>query len=85
MNPQKKEEPKKAYACAQSSKTMNINQFAEHIATHGCVYSRADIAAILTMVVDWMRAVFPLTPVLRNRKPDWKNCCGNSTKFFPKP
>lgn len=55
MNPLKKEEPKKAYACAQSSKTMNINQFAEHIATHGCVYSRADIAAILTMAVDCMR------------------------------
>lgn len=54
-NPQKKEEPKKAYACAQSSRTMNINQFSEHIATHGCVYSRADIAAILTMAVDCMR------------------------------
>jgi len=35
INPLKKEEPKKAYACAQSSKTMNINQFTEHIATHG--------------------------------------------------
>lgn len=55
VNPLKKEEPKKAYACAQSSKTMNINEFAEHIATHGCVYSRADIAAILTMAVDCMR------------------------------
>lgn len=33
INPLKKEEPKKAYACAQSSKTMNINQFTEHIAT----------------------------------------------------
>ena len=46
INPLKKEEPKKTYACAQSSKTMNINQFTEHIATYGCVYSRADIAAI---------------------------------------
>lgn len=55
INPLKKEEPKKAYACAQSTKKMDINQFAEHIATHGCVYSRADIAAILTMAVDCMR------------------------------
>lgn len=46
INPLKKEEPKKAYACAQSSKTMNINLFTEHIATHGCVHSRTDIAAI---------------------------------------
>ena len=35
INTLKKEEPKKAYACAQSSKTMNINLFTEHIATHG--------------------------------------------------
>lgn len=35
INPLKKEEPKKTYACAQSSKTMNINQFTEHIATYG--------------------------------------------------
>ena len=54
-NPLKKEEPKKAYACVQTSKKMNINQFAEHISSHGCVYSRADIAAILTMAVDCMR------------------------------
>lgn len=55
VNPLDKEAPKKAYACAQSTKTMDINQFAEHISTHGCVYSRADIAAILTMAVDCMR------------------------------
>ena len=29
--------------------------FAEHIASHGCVYKRADIVAILTMAVDCMR------------------------------
>ena len=56
-NPLKKEEPKKAYACVQTSKKMNINQFAEHISSHGCVYSRADIAAILTMAVDCMPAL----------------------------
>lgn len=54
-NPLKEEEAPKAYACAQSTKNMDINQFAEHISTHGCVYGRADIAAILTMAVDCMR------------------------------
>ena len=34
---------------------MDINRFAEHIASHGCVYKRADIVAILTMAVDCMR------------------------------
>lgn len=54
-NPVKKEEPKKAYASAQYSEVMDINRFAEHIASHGCVYKRADIVAILTMSVDCMR------------------------------
>ena len=34
---------------------MDINRFAEHIASHGCVYKRADIVALLTMAVDCMR------------------------------
>lgn len=34
---------------------MDINRFAEHIASHGCVYKRSDIVAILTMSVDCMR------------------------------
>lgn len=54
-NPVKTEEPKKAYATAQYNEVMNINRFAEHIATHGSVYSRADIVAILMMAVDCMR------------------------------
>lgn len=54
-NPLDKDEPKKAYGYAQMTTTMDINKFSEHIATHGCVYSRADIAAILTMAVDCMR------------------------------
>ena len=54
-NPQDKEEDKKAYGVAQYTKVMDIEAFAEHIATHGCVYSRADIASILTMAVDCMR------------------------------
>ena len=34
---------------------MNLDQFAKHIASHGCVYKRADIAAVLTMAVDCLR------------------------------
>lgn len=54
-NPMKPDEEKKAYAYMQARETMDINKFAEHIATHGCVYGRADIAAVLTMAVDCMR------------------------------
>lgn len=53
--PTDKETPKKAYATAQYSEVMDINRFSEHIASHGCVYQRADIVAILTMAVDCMR------------------------------
>lgn len=48
-------EIKKAYAQAQYNEVMNLQAFARHIATHGCVYSRADIVAILTMAVDCLR------------------------------
>ena len=50
-----KTEKQNAFAVAQYSDVMNIEKFARHIATHGCVYSRADIAAILYMAVDCMR------------------------------
>ena len=53
-NPIKSEEPKKAYATAQYNEVININAFAEHIATHGSVYKRADIVAILMLAVDCM-------------------------------
>ena len=54
-NPMDADAAKKAYASAQYSEVMDINRFAEHIASHGCVYKRADIVAILTMAVDCMR------------------------------
>lgn len=44
-----------AFAIAQYNDVMNIEKFARHIASHGCVYSRADINAILYMAVDCMR------------------------------
>ena len=53
-NPMDVDAAKKAYASAQYAEVMDINRFAEHIASHGCVYKRADIVAILTMAVDCM-------------------------------
>src|SRR5574344_2387696 len=50
-----KTEVQKAYAIAPYSEVMNIEKFARHISTHGCVYSRADISAILYLAVDCMR------------------------------
>ena len=54
VNPQDQEEVK-YYAHAQAVRNLDINDFAKHIAAHGCVYSRADIAAVLTMAVDCIR------------------------------
>jgi hypothetical protein len=54
-NPMDADAAKKAYASAQYAEVMDINRFAEPIASHGCVYKRADIVAILTMAVDCMR------------------------------
>ena len=48
-------EVQNAFAVAQYAEVMTIEKFAKHIASHGCVYSRADIAAILYIAVDEMR------------------------------
>lgn len=48
-------EYKKAFAQAQCSDVVNLRSFARHIANHGCVYSRADIDAILTLAVDCLQ------------------------------
>ena len=48
-------ERQKAFAIAQYSDVMTIDKFARHIASHGSVYHRADIAAILYLAVDCMR------------------------------
>ena len=44
-----------AFAAAQYTDVMTIEKFARHIAIHGCVYSRADISAMLYLAVDCMR------------------------------
>ena len=45
----------KAYGTAQSRETLDLNKFAEHIASHGCAYDRGDVAAVLTKSVDCLR------------------------------
>lgn len=50
-----KTEKQKAFAISQYTDVMTIEKFSKHISTHGCVYSRADISAILYMAVDCMR------------------------------
>ena len=54
-NPRDREAAPKFYAMAQCRGVVNLEQFAKHIATHGCVYKRADIAAVLTMAVDCLK------------------------------
>ena len=50
-----KTEKQNAFAVSQYTDVMTIEKFAKHISTHGCVYSRADISAILYLAVDCMR------------------------------
>ena len=50
-----KTEKQNAFAVSQYSDVMTIDKFAKHISSHGSVYSRADISAILYMSVDCMR------------------------------
>lgn len=54
-NPTDKDAAKKAYANAQYSQVMTLDKFCYHITSHGCVYSRADIQAILILAVDCLR------------------------------
>ena len=55
LNPHDLTQPKKAYANAQYTEIMDLDAFAEHIASHGTTYSRADIYAVLILAVDCMR------------------------------
>lgn len=54
-NLQNKSAAKLTYAVAQYTEVMDLDKFAKHIASHGCTYSRADIAAVLTLAVDCIR------------------------------
>ncbi len=50
-NPTDPTAAKRAYAHAQAKDVLDINKFAEHIVSHGCVYSKGDIVGILTIAV----------------------------------
>lgn len=45
----------KAYAVAQYTDVLTIEKLAKHITSHGCVYSRADVNAILNLTMDCVR------------------------------
>ena len=45
----------KAYGFVQTSETIDINQFAKHIANHGSVYNKGDIIGLLTIAVSCLR------------------------------
>jgi len=45
----------KAYGVAQVNEVLDINDFAKHIQSHGCVYSKGDIVGLLTIAVDCLR------------------------------
>ena len=55
VNPKEKDTPPRFYASHQTNKIVSLDEFSRHIASHGCVYKRADIAAVLTMAVDCLR------------------------------
>ena len=50
-----KTQKQNAFAISQYTDVMTIEKIAKHITSHGSVYSRADISAILYMAVDCMR------------------------------
>lgn len=50
-NPADREQPEKAYATAQTRQTYDIRGLADHIVSHGCVYDRGDIEAIVDKAV----------------------------------
>ena len=49
------DQTEKYYAKNQISEVMTLDDFAEHISSHGCVYSRGDIYSILIQMVDCRR------------------------------
>ena len=55
QNPQSQDTDIKFYANAQAVNHLDMVAFAKHIQSHGSVYSRADIQAVLTLAVDCIR------------------------------
>lgn len=55
MNPQEKSAPPRYYASPQVTDNVSTNEFCRHIASHGSVYSRADVQSVLAQAVDCLR------------------------------
>ena len=62
-NPLDEEADKKWYASPQYDEVIDLPEFAKHISSHGCVYGRADIQAVLTLAVDCVKEL-----ILQGRK-----------------
>ena len=45
----------KAYGTSQVREVLSVEQFAEHITSHGCAYDAGDVKAIITKVVNCLR------------------------------
>ena len=45
---------RKTYGQTQMSEVVDLRSFSQHIASHGCVYDRSDIMAVLIKMVDCM-------------------------------
>lgn len=54
-NPSQKDEPKRAYGVAQYAEKMTLEQFSEHISSHGCAYDADDVKAIIGKAVKCLR------------------------------
>jgi len=54
-NPSDPTAAKRVYANAQAKQVLDINDFADHIISHGSVYSKGDLVGILTMAVSCIK------------------------------
>lgn len=54
-NPREKNDPYKYYASPQVTENVSMDEFCRHIASHGSVYSRADVQSVLAQAVDCIR------------------------------
>ena len=78
INPKDKEAAPLYHANAQCTKVMDMDEFSKHIASHGCVYKRHDIQAVLTMAVDCLREM-----LLNGGSPFYTFEVGMGASFLP--
>lgn len=71
-NPMKPEEPKKAYAYLQKRSTLNIDEIADHMVSHGCQYDRGDIIAIIIKLVSCTKEL--MKTAMPSSSATWATC-----------